>query len=335
MSEVPVIRVEVVLTADSALLDALRALAGAQRPAAAKSGNGLWLKPESPAQDGVAAAPREPRRLVWTDERNALLREGYPAGVPVPDLLARLETLPGAPVAGDKAVMAQARYLGLPPRRRAAWCVWNAERDTLLRDRWPAGDTPEQLLAAASALPGEPIATLGALIQRVKKLGLRRAPAVRHAIQERLAQTMREALAAKIAPAVESRTPNPSFSEEKKAKNLSPASPVVKQSLTAAPSPAAAQPAPAARAAAERVAANLAPLSIPSRPSYDWAGEYLRDGRVLCDAARVAAYCARYDVRPAGDMIAVNTHRASRAWPPMSLCEPALLPAGAAYPVPA
>jgi hypothetical protein len=213
--------------------------------------------------------------------------------MPTRDLLAQLEALPGSPMAGVRSVREQARYLGLRGRSvvGAPVSVWTPERVEVLREGWPAGDTVEALLAAVAALPGAPIRSPVALVQQVKKLGLRRARA----------------------PA---------------------APPVVKQSLTAA-SAASVAPAPAARAAAERVAANLAPLSTSSRPSYDWAGEYLRDGRVLCDAARVAAYCARYDVRPAGDMIAVNTHRTSRAWPPMSLCEPALLPAGAAYPVPA
>jgi hypothetical protein len=96
----------------------------------------------------------------------------------------------------------------------------------------------------------------------------------------------------------------------------------------------AASPPPAVKQPPVVAAPALVPLSTPSRSPYDLGSESLRDGRVVCDAARVAAYAARYDLPwDGGDMRPINLHRRARAWPEMSLYEPALLPPGLEYPV--
>jgi GcrA cell cycle regulator len=128
--------------------------------------------PARPSPLGPALRPAS--GLVWTAARNALLREGWPEGVPAADLLAAVNALPGPLVANSRAVMSQARYLKLPHRRRAVEAVWTGERDALLRARWPRGEAPESLLDAVSDLPGEPIASTSALIARVRHLGLYR-----------------------------------------------------------------------------------------------------------------------------------------------------------------
>lgn len=118
-------------------------------------------------------APVAGREVVWTAARNALLREGWPAGTPAADLLAAVNGLPGRPVANAHAVVTQARYLRLP-HRRVAWSAWTPARDALLAERWPRGWSAEALLVAASALPGEAIGSAAAVATRVKHLGLQR-----------------------------------------------------------------------------------------------------------------------------------------------------------------
>lgn len=53
------------------------------------------------------------RVTVWTEERNAVLMRGYPAGVRLKDLLEECSALPGARISGNQAVKMQARKLGL------------------------------------------------------------------------------------------------------------------------------------------------------------------------------------------------------------------------------
>lgn len=148
----------------------------------------------------------------WTEARLETLRAEY-ARAPLTDLLAAVNALPGCPIASIESLRVKAKRLGLrratepaapdaaqpepeadepppappavespaPPKHaqpRSAnghrGTVWTAERQAVMRRRWPAGDDAAAILAEVNALPGEPCLSLGALQAQAKILDLRR-----------------------------------------------------------------------------------------------------------------------------------------------------------------
>lgn len=66
----------------------------------------------------------------------------------------------------------------LTPRRASFRAVYTAEREAILREGYPRGDTLEALLAACNALPGVPVSNIRALKTQLHDMGLQRAPDV-------------------------------------------------------------------------------------------------------------------------------------------------------------
>jgi hypothetical protein len=153
---------------------------------------------DTPADD----APSQVLK-VWSPERIALLGDLYKQGtMPLDDIAARLNDLPGPPVSSAKAVKLKAWKLGLmrpalpaaplldpaagegdappapaqqPPRRHGAPPhVWTPERVDALRQMYAAGAKRWTILAHINALPGPPCASVDALKMHAKKLGLTR-----------------------------------------------------------------------------------------------------------------------------------------------------------------
>jgi hypothetical protein len=300
-----ILRLDITLRADPALLDLVRALV--------ERAGGATLQP--PATPMPA---HEPLTYVWTADRDAVLREGWPRGDSAGALWAQVNGLPGPPISSMAAVTKRAGRLGLVRDSGVAKAQprthWSGARDAVLQECYPRGDALQTVLLRVNALPGPPIASLDALAGHAKGMGLHRNQEALYAHRVATAARMREIKARKASAAhVRPAEPGPE----------PPAPPPV--AIVAPPAPAAIAPPPPPKP--------LADIPAPSRIKYDWLSEYVRDGRVLCDAARIAAYAARYDLRWDGDMLPINQHRLANGRLRMSLCEPALLPAEAAYPV--
>src|SRR3989344_9582234 len=106
--------------------------------------------------------PRRPYFLVWTDEKNDLLRKLYPA--------ATWEELQKAfPGRKRGALVQQASKLGIRRSQESRWpnFVWTDEKNDLLRKLYPAA-TWEELQKAF------PEHKRGVLVQQAVRLGLRR-----------------------------------------------------------------------------------------------------------------------------------------------------------------
>lgn len=77
--------------------------------------------------------------------------------------------------------------------------VWTEARDALMREGYPRGDTPDDLLDALNALPGPPVASYHALNVRASKLGLKRTPECIAEMQRQKVEKMRAAAVAQRA----------------------------------------------------------------------------------------------------------------------------------------
>jgi hypothetical protein len=136
------------------------------------------------------------KRRTWTPERDALFRAELPDNTDPAGLLARLNELPGDPIAGLKAMMLYAHKKGI--KRRPEACleiqriaglsgnrkrttaaggriitVWSEARNERLLEGRRSGETPEDTLAALNALPGLPIARISSLRGQLKKMRAR------------------------------------------------------------------------------------------------------------------------------------------------------------------
>jgi hypothetical protein len=121
----------------------------------------------------------------WSPERDAVLAEMYSTNVEGRYVLDRINRLPGENVVAY-GMRARARLLGYKrPEsiqktngRAAAKAtrsgVWTDEREALLKDLYPAGLLPAEILQALMDLPGKGRLTYEVIRARAKHLGLRR-----------------------------------------------------------------------------------------------------------------------------------------------------------------
>jgi len=161
--------------------------------------------PEPPPAE-PAAKPRKTRNVRWTEERRAeqaermrklheegrcrggiasperlaLLREEWPKGTHVEELLPRLAALPGAPITTidqvqDLATRARLRREVRPARRTEKL---TEERAALLRQLWPdPALTVREILQRINALLGEPFRSETTLYAAAARLDLGKRPA--------------------------------------------------------------------------------------------------------------------------------------------------------------
>ena len=115
-------------------------------------------------------------RVGWrAPEREARMREAWPAGVPNRELLPQIADLPGEPLPDRPHFLAGwAHDLGLS--RPVGFCdpgaaiTWTAERDDCLIAERAQGKVQEAIIPALNALPGRPITSVNAVHQRLQKL---------------------------------------------------------------------------------------------------------------------------------------------------------------------
>jgi hypothetical protein len=115
-----------------------------------------------------AEAPTTARRQCFTPEREALLRELYPSGATMGEILARLNAMPGEQVTSG-LVYVYTSHAGLkrPSRPVSARVpsatprppVWSDDRMLALQNGWESGDDAEDILKTLNAMPGERIAS--------------------------------------------------------------------------------------------------------------------------------------------------------------------------------
>jgi hypothetical protein len=152
------------------------------------------------------AAPDDETRhgnAFYTPEQDAALRRLWLAGASYEAIGEAM----GEPGMHRRRIYRRVRRLGLPARppvltetgraRKAALMSsmfgrWTPERDEALRAGWAADHTPETIMQAVNALPGDPMTALSVIYDRARKLGLPRRKLAAQASAERL-RKMREA----------------------------------------------------------------------------------------------------------------------------------------------
>lgn len=296
-------------------------------------------EPQAPAPDAATAGPR--RGAVWTEARDALMREGWPQGEAAEALLARLNALPGAPVLSATAVRKQAFKLGLArlpgkvitdaPRNSAKW---NDARDAVIARDVPDMVAWAEIVARVDALPGAPVGSEMAVQQRAKRLGIRRDPA-RLQEQNRARMTayqaglraQRAALAAEpgsdvpAAPAIdvpgvpepeaEALPSEPEAAPEPEAEPEPAPEPEPVAALEPEPEP---EPEPATMPAAEPEPPAIPGEIVPDRPEFVCLGKPLTRPQVVDIFERMG-------MRFTGDLTAINRKRAHTGHPPIEKLE--------------
>ena len=145
----------------------------------------------------------------WTEERLALLARIFPTIMSVEAILEALNKLDGLPVGSPSAVRIKAEKLGIHRRGEPAPeefaeaatsrsrvpqnagttardhahgrsenggkpGTWTTEREAMLRRDYPGTKPLAGVFAALNALPGPPVASIGAVAAQAKKMGLQR-----------------------------------------------------------------------------------------------------------------------------------------------------------------
>jgi hypothetical protein len=117
-----------------------------------------------------------PRRNLWTPERLELLTRLWPTTTPNIAILAKLNELAGDKFKSGKQLSAKADYLGLkrPDGFFKRSDLWSDERDSILRTRYEAGSSNEDIIKELNSYPGTPVATRQQLADRASYLGIKR-----------------------------------------------------------------------------------------------------------------------------------------------------------------
>jgi hypothetical protein len=246
-----------------------------------------------------------------------LLKELWPQPIPVSEVFARLNALPGPPVESKKLVGIWAvaslrvrRPPGMVPANQRDGSIFTARyatpaRIALIRELWPTAIANHEISARLNALPGPPVPHGKTLANWAARLGLRR-PAGLFPI------TRGAALAARAGTVTftgADRTPIPAGTPVQTADGAQYATVAAiaiggTSAIAAQPPAAAAQPPATAVQPPAPVTQPPAPAEPPPRPAAQPPAAAPASGLPRWTRERIAILKANYETRPEDDLLA-------------------------------